>query len=425
VSTFVLLWAAPARSQSALDVVADYGAALDRYKHDGRVGGSSHDELMSAWANLWNMMHQGGLGDSFFIIPDNTALWYLHQKYPLPGYPVFKQCMPAYGLTYEVPNGIYDGHNVVNVYAGQELYRGMEGDSLRYLIAGSPWSFSPGQTLKQLWALEGWYDTTLGDGSGYTTTCTFESRYLSDLPDGSRRSYQAAGIETPCTFTLPSSANADQAFCFSNVASQCTPATRVFSTQGQVFIDVTDSSAPVEHYPDGTVEVFSSTGGIGADGGPSDASSAETLAQSWNLAQRIDRNGNVTTFTNTASGWTVTEPRGQTTTYSTSGTQSTLTKTGPMGVPQVWTLNWETITYDPMVAFPAIGSHLGFMCSDSKGAPTSCDTIGRSTVNVTVLQSMLLPDGSSYKFLYGPFGNLTQVTEPHGAVTQEGTATKP
>jgi hypothetical protein len=193
-------------------------------------------------------------------------------------------------------------------------------------FAGHPWSFSP---LKQLWALEDWYDTTLSDGSGYTTTCTFESRYFSDLPDGSRRSYQAARIEAPCTFTLRSPANSDPAFCFSSVASR---ATQVFSTQGEVFVDVTNSSAPVKHYPDGIVEVFSSTGGIAAEGAPSDASSAETLAQSWNLAQRIDRNGKVTTFANTASGWTVTEPRGQTTTYSTSGTQSTITKTGPMGV---------------------------------------------------------------------------------------------
>ena len=420
VGMLVLLWAAPAKSQTALDTVADYGAALSAYQHDGRIGSESHDELMSSLANWENMMHDRPPPNNFFFIPDETESWYLHQKYPLPGYPTFKQCMPGYGLTYEVPNGVYDGHNVVNVYAPQAKSQGVQIDDYRRLVGGTPWSFSPGQTLKQLWTLTEWYDTTNPDGSGYTTTCHLESRYLSDLPDGGRRSYQAAGLETPCEFTAASYETADQGFCFANVASHCTPATRAFSIEGGIFVDVSNSSAPVEHDPDGTVEVFSSTGGLGATGGPSDASSSETVAQTWNLAQRIDRNGNVTTLTNTAAGWTVTEPRGQTTTYSTSGTQSTLTKTGPLGVPQIWTLNWETITYDPMNAFPAIGSQLGFMCSNNLGADVSCDTTPYNSVSVSVLQSMQLPDGSSYQFSYGPFGNLTQVTEPHGAVTQWG-----
>jgi YD repeat-containing protein len=223
--------------------------------------------------------------------------------------------------------------------------------------------------------------------------------------------------------------------------------TKFWSQDGQMSLDLTNPCLPLIKFPDGTTEEFHfPKAGLGftpggfyhhpvhntvffdADPNPGFAFNANCDPSA--PLRRVDRNGNVLTFTfPDANTRQMQDPQGRSITlrFTPASAQtfgsallSSVTVDGAAGLPLTWTVSWTpltliagsggydftTNTFTTGTAFADIqlGCAAGTLCGN--GAPQT----------VWVVQSVLLPDGRSYGFQYGPWGNLTRVSKPDGAV---------
>ncbi|HET7786388.1 MAG TPA: RHS repeat domain-containing protein, partial [Myxococcales bacterium] len=223
--------------------------------------------------------------------------------------------------------------------------------------------------------------------------------------------------------------------------------TQFWSQDGQMALDVSNPCLPLIRFPDGTTEEFHfPKPGLGFtangfyhrpvkntvffDAGPNPAFSSNASCNSTSPLRRVDRNGNVLTYTfPDANTRAMQDPQGRAITLRfTPGSAQTfgsallasVTVDGVNKVPLTWTVNWTPLSmiagsggYDPNSRTFTSGTAFGNIqlgCSASglcgNGAPQT----------VWVVQSVVNPDGRSSIFQYGPWGNLTRVSRPDGSV---------
>jgi YD repeat-containing protein len=193
--------------------------------------------------------------------------------------------------------------------------------------------------------------------------------------------------------------------------------TRYWSTEGSAWLDMRTEAKPVIYFSDGSIEElapaipadFPGPGVAGCLAAPAHISPG--LAAQYPL-RTIDRNGNVSTYALSSDGLTetLTDPRGRQTTLTYASGASfkkliSVTVPAPSGNPSgvlQYTVNWQALSLNLATAFPEITCPGFGTCG---GAGT-----------IDVVNSIQVPDGRFYSFQYGAFGNLTQVTEPGGAV---------
>jgi len=160
----------------------------------------------------------------------------------------------AYGASYTVPYGRYQGDGLVGiselwVRQGQpgfetefarvrELSRGYRG--LRHLNHG--WSFEPGGMLRE-------YHTVVKaeiQAIAQRTDCGAVVRYAYTSRERAL-AFQNRGIEQVCTFSVSGTGGAELCRGSLPAACQSTQPTSFWSTDGQVSLDMSDRAAPVMH----------------------------------------------------------------------------------------------------------------------------------------------------------------------------------
>jgi YD repeat-containing protein len=224
--------------------------------------------------------------------------------------------------------------------------------------------------------------------------------------------------------------------------------TQFWSDNGQMRLDVSNPCLPVVHYPDGSTEEFHAAGlspdtagtpyssfyhppfpnfdNYNIDGRPNPLATPSCDQNS--PLRRVDRNGNVTTFTFPDTNTRVLQdPQGRTVTVTfvpnpskdpASPLLSSVTIDGPGKVPQTYTVNWVMLTVSAGSGFdlnkqPIVGSAFPDISLVGQYGPNT-GTVASGLV--PVVQSITIPDGRAYAFEYGPWGNLTRVARPEGSV---------
>jgi YD repeat-containing protein len=392
--------------------------AIDEYAR------SLHDEMAHELS--------GAMKRGIFAFAAWASHVWNHQYNVLGNAKVIHSCSVPDGATYSVPFGSYQGAmlGAEETYYGDPIkftqdFSSYMNRSIRYGQSGNSrpqWDFEPQGMLTQHTTVtfaEPVYDYY---GNLATFNCSAVTRYAYSSARGSY-SFQSAGVEKSCDYSFAASPG-------SNMYQQCTdhaacaPPAKAWSTNGQVFLDASDASHPVLYYPKGDVEVLSSGNGrsVWFNAGLYDTPPGYTSRVDgvWFTANAIDRNGNTTAFRwLPASNQTrVVDPRGRTTTYqrNTAGLVTSITKEGPGGVPQIWSMTYQSFNWNPAALFP------DFLWTGPTGinntipAPTSLAT-------PALLTQLTLPDGQSYHFYYTQpdgvtpnWGALSKVIEPDGAV---------
>lgn len=371
-------------------------------------------------------------------------------KNPLPA--ALTSCGNVGGARYELPIGHHAGDNLVGlaeVLTGGAINTGerevtiMRG-AVRDRSNGSGWSFEPGALLHRQIVL---LDTSLVSASA---RCAISVRYKYVGARGSF-DFRARGVENVCTKSrFSTDQDADSPFvCFANHETACVAESSktYWSTNGQVALDVSDEAHPRITFADGTVEQLEPGGPdahVPFNEGLFDRSLAalnDTIKndKAWVPARAIDRNGLVTRYEYDEHGWlrTVRDPRDRTTTiereapkvYDVCGDDAScptwlplfsgsdgggrptkITTTGAGGAPQSWELAWSTLDLDAKAAFPGVRCMTG-ISGYGYVVPTDCPR----HLRFRTLASAKRPDGLSYRFEYGAFGNLVRVHTPDGA----------
>lgn len=126
-----------------------------------------------------------------------------------------------------------------------------------------------------------------------------------------------------------------------------------------------------------------------------------------------DRNGNIVTISE-GSGGKITETdtagRSAVSTSAAVGTNGTVSISG---VPNVFTVTWETISGVYGSQYEQLGN----------GSNDGCNWTGNGGANITVIKSIELPNGTYYNFGYDSYGLLNQISYPTGAVVNYTRAT--
>ena len=205
-----------------------------------------------------------------------------------------------------------------------------------------------------------------------------------------------------------------------------------WSSEKNASLDTSNQCRPVIRWADGSVEEFA----------PPENDWIKPLIPKVTVAppelptcsttdttplRTIDRNGNITSFSFSGTTETRTDSRGRKTvlTYETTSGQQGLRRLRSVELPSIgnapplkYTINWGTrdIRFDTI--WPDVVCHSidGTVqpCSWTIGTPFIPSQPAPSTISV--VESILLPDGRSYRFEYGDWGNLTKAVEPGGAV---------
>jgi YD repeat-containing protein len=360
---------------------------------------------------------------------------------PPPGSSSYEAYCPNYwGASFDVPFGHYDGNRLMGVVEDEgptfAYWRGgVRTNQYQYDGSGGGWAFAPGATLYATVSTL-WQSTSPPNGSqNYTATCKNIIRFTYIGAQGQTSiGFAPLGAEQVVNFML---SGGSPPSCSALGSANTDLYNLYWSNEGQILLDVSTRKsahpAPVLHFPDGTIEVFASLadGGVRGSAGPLYTNGSTGYPYEFYLKQRIDPNGNVTSFnTNEYAGgssghWTtVTDPQGRVTTYqyANTGRLSTITTPGPNGGNLVYAFNWATYSWNSSPLFPDVTCLAG-------GSPTTFPTevaCGSNVVSYTTLASMTLPDGRSYQFGYADpsgttlWGALTQVTRPDGSVHRFG-----
>ena len=266
-------------------------------------------------------------------------------------------------------------------------------------------------------------------------SASYAIRYVYYAPDGSTVSFFQRPSEAPVWNRVLD--------CNLNQSADPIP-TQYWSADGSASLDISNYLKPVIRWSDGRIEEVHWPVPISSVNSPfsmhQENCSFTALIwpnqvvhslYSYDTLHVTDRNGNVTTYEYPdAQTIAVTDPRGRKTTLSfspaqgssaygafTAGGTPRLTKVtyaGPGGVPLTYNLNWVTKT----LSFASASSFPDVKCYDQcPSDPTQQCVIPCSTSEIVdLVDTIQIPDGRSYAFTYGDWGNLTQVSEPNGAV---------
>jgi YD repeat-containing protein len=404
------------RIDSTSTMVEDYAHAL-------------HEEMNSMQAG---MLH-GGI---FAYAAWASSAWsYQYNVYGNES--IIHSCSVPDGVTYSVPFGRYQGAMLgaeESVYDNQAMslfqqpiqYRNRQ---LRYGQVGNSqpqWTFEPQGMLSRTWSVTYAHPNFDYYGNLSSFDCMAVVRYAYASQKGAY-AFQNAGVEQSCDYNIPETASGQNIYdvCLSWAPAHCPTAvpTKAWSTNGQVLLDASNTATPVLYYPDGQVEVMRSGNGIGylfnRGGGDQPPGSTSRQDYSWFTENEIDPNGNTTAYRYlpTSNQLRVVDPLGRVTTYQhdpTTGLVTSITKEGPGGAPQVWSMTYQSFTWNPAALFP------DFTWTDSQGINTSAPT---SLSTPSLLTRLTIPDGRSYTFAYTQpdgvtpnWGALTKVTDVDGAI---------
>jgi YD repeat-containing protein len=320
-----------------------------------------------------------------------------------------------YGANYEVPYGKYSGNGLVGlqevdtdiagaaVPTSRTITRGQQGLQHR----GSGWNFEPGGMLKETYLL------LSASVAGSLTQCSIANR-LEYLMADTGIEFLNKGIEQPCDFYIQGQ-NPDS--CMPSAPSRCDAnrPTQYWSTDGQVALDATDRNAPVLLFPDGGREILGPKAAgayLPFNKALRDYSNAASINGLWFTDKSITTNGYITSYNyDSGSGWltSVTDPKGRVSEYvrGGDGLVTSVTAPGPGAGRLTWQMTWNTLTWNPAATFPDI------QCLIRQDTPTPCP----SNLSYKTLTSLQIPDGRSYAFTYGPWGNLNVVNTPEGSAT--------
>jgi YD repeat-containing protein len=328
-------------------------------------------------------------------------------------------CSNVYGATFNVPLGSYDGNDIIALTSFSiNPFPGLAEQQI-VSHAGGAWSFEPGNLLVRETQTVFAHGSDVG-GAPFSE-CGSVIRYRLIGPNGVTY-FQNKGLEVLCNFRIDNTS--DASVCFGGYPASCSVPTQFWSTNGQIMLDVSNPSSPVLRYPDGSVEIM----GLRAEGFSPitipfvahHASMFDQTSQSswrapvyWVTTRLVDRNGNQTTYSYDANtGWlaSITDQRGRATTYirdpDGSSRITSITKTGPSGAVLRWQMSYSTLSFNPSDSFPDVQCY-----HNAQLGPCPVQSF-------TTLTGLTIPDQRSYVFSYGPWGNLTQVVRPEGAVFQ-------
>lgn len=344
-------------------------------------------------------------------------------------------CSNVYGATYEVPFGSYDGNQIIDI---QETKATSPPFILNLSLGavGGAWSFEPGALLLRTDELASAIVNAPDANGQPSVSCTsyLRYRYLSNKGD---YTFTPQGLnDTACSYTVANSS--DPTACGAPLLggarfpAPCVPPTLFQSTQGQVVLDAGNPAAPVVRFPDGSVEVMGNAASDWSAFGPTQQAqpffahhqplyslgipAGLSVERYWTTDHRLDRNGNRSSFQydgNTRQLVSTRDALGRVTTYTRDGNGNVTTITQPAfggsQPPLTWTLTWTPLTWArPESTFGEIQCYQG---NQVVGCPSS---------SFTTLTQLTLPDGRSYGFSYGDWGNLLQVTLPSGGAVAFG-----
>jgi YD repeat-containing protein len=341
-----------------------------------------------------------------------------------------KTCGNIYAPRYDVPIGYYDGNNLVGILEQDQVgpqgvlipsgIQVMNGTIDRKAQCGG-WTFEQTGML---------YTTVQATGTinGPNTICTALIRMQYESPSLSQTFYQP-NSEQVCTWTEPGAVYPQG--CLSDSAAHCSLPSKVFWSQsGQVLIDMSNVSAPVIHYPNGDIEVMGFQGNSmvhNANYGGTNRLIAYGMSNSglWYTQKKIDHNGNTTQYLRDSNGSvaSIVAPNGKVTNFlrNNRGCVTEIDDQGPLGVKQSWKMTWDAAPrhYNPNDP-NAFGTDItcGTSGINYSFVPEDCGIF--NSQDFYTLQSLTEPDGRSYQFTYGLWGNLTQISTPDGLVEKFG-----
>ena len=344
-------------------------------------------------------------------------------------------CGNYYGAHFSVPFGSYDGDQIMALQEVSQSGAPPETEQRTLQAVGGAWSFEPGGMLLKMAELSGVISTPSTNPAAQPDTVTCETllrfRYISAAGSVT---FTPRGNDPLCVWTIsgtaePSACGADPITGGAQYPSSCTTPTLFWSTDGQVELDVSNAAAPVLRYPNGSSETlgnkatnwsvlfppapampfFAHNQALFRPGLPA----GYTVEAYWTTTERADRNGNQTTIQydpTSQLATAVVDPLGRTTAFGrdASGNVTSITEPAFGGAqpPLTYNLAWQTYTWHPPTTFAA--SEIPCFAGDQQ---VTCPD-----QTFTSLAQMSLPDGRSYQFSYGEWGNLAQVTRPEGGV---------
>ncbi|HYC62584.1 MAG TPA: LamG-like jellyroll fold domain-containing protein [Thermoanaerobaculia bacterium] len=194
-----------------------------------------------------------------------------------------------------------------------------------------------------------------------------------------------------------------------------------WSSEGNAALDTSNKCRPVIRWADGSTEEFhmaESQRDVSAFS-PEVAKPFRPTCASTDLTNDLrakDRNGNITTYRFTSTTETMIDPQGRETILTFEPTDDRgFRRLISVDLPSVgaaprhrYTIQWRA----PLqVSFASIWPDV--TCRTREGAVQAC-----GTSFVQLVDSVTIPDGRRYTFEYGPWGNLTRVTEPGGAIRE-------
>jgi YD repeat-containing protein len=406
-----------------VDATSDYISAEKEYSHDGRIGSDAHRTLADADAAMGGA--EAVLLDEMNLAGETSAYITTPEYYRTSGPEVrfFLANQPKYSVPLG-PIALPYGGAVVEEWV-KYLYGSTPNQcptKLVGLTAASGWanlyhpvSFAEYNVVSQSdprdlfttgFLARDIVMTSEGGSCSQDTSlakANYVYRYRYFSPDGAQSLFVAAGGETP----LLSQWNNNGC---GSTATVSAPPTSFQSVDHLMTLDMTNQCVPVIHFADGsTQELHAAVGGgqvgTGTYAAPAPFYSFSGTCNMTTAVRHVDVNGNVTTYSfpddNTR---IVQDSRGRQTvmTFNSARELTSVSSPGPHGVPETYSVNWTSVSVDMSTAFPEI------QCYGTPPEPCG-------TYVVPVVSSVRIPDGRSYAFSYGPWGNLTKVTEPDGA----------
>jgi len=201
-----------------------------------------------------------------------------------------------------------------------------------------------------------------------------------------------------------------------------------WAAESNASLDTSNKCLPVIRWADGTTEEFHGAATLpGPD--PAADGSAPPYVPSCSASdlmrdlRRIDANGNIETFRFSENTETLTDSHGRQTVLTFDVDDQQFRRLRTVDLPSVgsapphrYTVHWRApleVDFNLLWSDVVCRSHLD-------GTVQNCSSVdGQPAPNrIQLVDSITVPDGRSYSFEYGPWGNLTKVTDPGGAVKE-------
>ncbi|HYC61125.1 MAG TPA: Ig-like domain-containing protein [Thermoanaerobaculia bacterium] len=261
-------------------------------------------------------------------------------------------------------------------------------------------------------------------------TANYVYRYQYHAPDGRVIAFYQRPEEVPQTSTWGPNAN----FC--NGRQPIIPREPDFywSVDGNASLDTSNKCRPLIRWSDGSTEEFNMAMTQDTPIAMTDPTKPETMiaepyfpaCSAGDFARDlriIDRNGNVVTFSSEG----MIDAQGRKTMVHSEEAGAGFQRLRVVELPSIgnasplrYTIEWKTIQVDFAQIWPDVKCH-----EDSEGLVKPCSNATNpqdfsmpGPDILDVVDFIATPDGRRYTFEYGPWGNLTRVTEPSGSVRE-------